>query len=309
MNKISVIIPVYNVENYIQDCLDSVRNQSLEDLEILCINDSSTDHSFDIVKKAAEEDPRIRCIENEKNLGLASTRNRGMELAQGEYVYFLDSDDMIRQNAMQELYEQASAEQLDAVVFASEMIYESEELREQFKRDRAGFTNVYPGVLEGKELFLRWMDPWEWVPLQQRYFYRRSFLEKHAIRFADGELHEDEAFAFDVLMHAQRIRISGEPYFIRRFRANSIMSSHPTMRNVEGCLEILRHTGAFSTEDSDLKKAIRFYMYKIFRETIRKYRVIRSEGGSTVLSEKAGQDPVKKHIFSLVEACGLWENV
>lgn len=304
--KVSVIIPVYNVEPYVAECLESVQRQTLRDIEILCINDASTDGSFEIVRKLAAEDQRIQCYENSRNLGLASTRNCGLELARGQYVYFLDSDDMIRPETLAQLYRKAVEDELDAVVFSSRFIYESEELKEKFSKDRSGFGHVYPGILTGKELFMRWMETWEWMPSQPRYFYDRSFLENNWIRFPDGMLHEDESFAFDVLMKARRMRILDEAWFIRRFRKDSIMSSVPTMKNVESCLEILQQAGEYPAEDEDLKKAVRFYMHKIFLEASRKYRAVLDSGQPVLLSERMEEDPVKKQIFSLVEACGLW---
>ena len=304
--KVSVIIPVYNVEPYITDCLESVRRQTLKDIEILCVNDASTDGSFEIVKKLAADDQRIQCFENSRNLGLASTRNYGLELARGQYVYFLDSDDMIRPEAMAQLYRRAVEDELDAVVFSSRFIYESEEMKERFSRDRSGFEHDYPGILTGKELFMRWMETWEWMPSQPRYFYDRSFLENNWIRFPDGMLHEDEIFAFDVLMTARRMRVVDEDWFIRRFRRDSIMSSVPTMKNVESCLEILQQAGEYPAEDEQLKKAVRFYMHRIFLESARKYRAVLESGQSVRLSERTEADPVKKQIFTLVEACGLW---
>ncbi len=304
--KVSVIIPVYNVEPYITECLESVRRQTLKDIEILCVNDASTDGSFEIVKRMAAVDQRIQCFENSRNLGLASTRNYGLEMARGQYIYFLDSDDMIRPEAMAQLYRRAVEDELDAVVFSSRFIFESEELKERFSRDRSGFENEYPGILTGKELFMRWMENWEWMPSQPRYFYDRSFLENNWIRFPDGMLHEDESFAFDVLMTAQRMRVVDEDWFIRRFRSHSIMSSGPTMKNVESCLEILKQAGEYPAEDGPLKKAVRYYMHRIFLETSRKYRAVLDSGQPVRLSERAEADPVKKQIFTLVEAWGLW---
>ena len=306
MAEISVIIPVFNVEEYVGSCLESVQRQSFQDLEILCVNDASEDASFEIVRRIAGTDSRIRCIENERNQGLASARNRGLEHAEGKYVYFLDSDDMIRQDALEKLYERASAEKLDALIFASEFIFETEALKETFSRDRSGFRRIPPEILNGRDLFVLWMENWDWMPSQPRYFYNRRFLERNSLRFPDGRLHEDEFFTFDVLMHASRIRIIDEKLFIRRFRGNSIMSSVPTMKNVESCLEILKRTGEFSTEEESLRKAVRFYMYKIMMETVRKYRALSAFGRPAALTEEAGRDPVIRSLFTMIEAYSLW---
>ena len=93
--KISVIIPVYNVESFLPQCLDSVVNQSYRDIEIICVEDCSTDSSMQILRDYAQNDNRIKIIQNTKNLGLGLARNVGLEYATGEYIHFLDSDDWI----------------------------------------------------------------------------------------------------------------------------------------------------------------------------------------------------------------------
>ena len=97
MPKVSVIIPVYNVEKYLRECLDSVVNQTLKDIQIILIDDGSTDSSLGICKEYAQKDNRIKIIE-QKNQGAGAARNRGMSEAKGDYLYFLDSDDFLELN-------------------------------------------------------------------------------------------------------------------------------------------------------------------------------------------------------------------
>ena len=281
---VSVVIPVYNVERYVADCLDSVIAQTLSNIEIICINDCSTDGSRAVVESYLEKDARISLYDNEVNRGLATTRNRGLDRAKGKYVYFLDSDDMIEKNALQELYSAAERDNLDAAVFAARFIFEDESMRPKFGSNPAAYKGDYPDVMKGQELYKKWMELWDWMPSQPRYFYRREFLIDNKIRYIDGMLHEDETFAFDVLMHAERIRLLKEEYFIRRFRASSIMSSTPTMRNVDGCITILSHVDAFKTDDAELRKAIEFYMSKIFTDVTKKYRAVRDSGQNLELN-------------------------
>ena len=264
--KVSVVIPVYQVEAYIEECLDSVRNQTLTDLEILCVDDCGTDGSWEKVRRAAGKDDRIRLLRNERNKGLAASRNRGLDQARGEYVYFLDSDDRITPDALSELVTRADRDHLDVIAFCASFIYENEGLREKFCRNPAVFKGEYPEVMSGKELYVRWMDRWDWMPSQPRYFYRRAFLQENNIRFPEGMLHEDEMFAFDVFMKAQRMKACPEKWFIRRFRADSIMTGQMSFRNVEGCIRILQHIAAEQQEyrkDPALHKAVCFYRKKI----------------------------------------------
>ncbi|GEM_PF-2877934 len=272
--KVSVVIPVYQVEAYIEECLLSVQGQTLTDIEIICVNDCGTDASWDKVQAAAGKDSRIRLLENPRNMGLSASRNHGLSAASGEYVYFLDSDDMIEENALEELYALSKREDLDAAVFCASFIYENEELRNRFSGNPAVFKRAYPSVLSGKELYRRWMEAWDWMPSQPRFFYRRSFLNDNHIRFWEGVLHEDEIFAFDVLMKAARVRVCPDEWFIRRFRASSIMTGRPTMKNVEGCIHILQHLAASQkelSEDPSLKKAADFYRTKIVNNVWQKF--------------------------------------
>ena len=93
MNKVSIIMPIYNVEKYIKQSLDSVVNQTLKDIEIICVNDCTPDKSFEIVKEYAVRDSRFVLIENETNQGQGVARNRALDIATGEYIMFLDPDD------------------------------------------------------------------------------------------------------------------------------------------------------------------------------------------------------------------------
>ena len=137
--KVSVIVPVYNVEPYVEDCLRSVMAQDCRDLEMICIHDAGQDGSWEVVKSLAKEEPRMRLYENERNQGLAATRNRGLALAQGKYVYFLDSDDMIREDALGALWERAERENLEVQVFGASFLYETKALEEKFHASRGAF--------------------------------------------------------------------------------------------------------------------------------------------------------------------------
>ena len=112
MYKLSVIIPVYNVENYLRECLDSITSQTVKDIEIICIDDGSTDNSPKILKEYQKKDSRIKIITKE-NGGQASARNLGIKKAQGEYIAFIDSDDFIESEMLEKLYTKAKDNNLD----------------------------------------------------------------------------------------------------------------------------------------------------------------------------------------------------
>lgn len=114
--KVSVVIPVYNTENYLKECLNSIMNQTLDEIEIICINDGSKDNSLELLLEAASKDHRIS-VYTQKNSGLSVTRNRGAELANGKYIYFMDSDDILDKNALYKLFFRAEKDSLDMICF------------------------------------------------------------------------------------------------------------------------------------------------------------------------------------------------
>ena len=116
MVKISVIVPVYNVEPYLPQCLDSLIEQTFNDIEIICVNDGSTDGSLNVLNHYAAKDSRIKVIDK-PNGGVSSARNRGLDAAQGEYISFVDGDDWLKQNAYEEIISAVDKRNVDMAVF------------------------------------------------------------------------------------------------------------------------------------------------------------------------------------------------
>lgn len=117
MPKVSIIIPVYNVEKYLRQCLDSVVNQTLTDIEIICVNDCSPDNSLSILKEYAENDNRIKIIDLKENVGLGQARNIAMQQATGEYIMFVDSDDWLELVACKKAYDRINTNESDVCFF------------------------------------------------------------------------------------------------------------------------------------------------------------------------------------------------
>ena len=126
MTKLSVIMPVYNVAKYLPMCLDSIICQTLDDIEIICVNDGSTDESLSVLQEYKEKDSRIIIIDK-KNEGSGVARNTALAIAQGEYVYFVDGDDWLdNDSVLKMLYEKAMADELDILIFGGLSCYEKE---------------------------------------------------------------------------------------------------------------------------------------------------------------------------------------
>ena len=201
---VSVIVPVYNVEQYLPQCLDSIVNQTLKNIEIICVNDSSTDNSLNILNHYAEKDPRIKVV-TQPNGGAGAARNRGLSLAAGKYLSFLDSDDFFEPDMLELAYNKAVCDKADFVVFQSDQYY----------TDRKEFVSV-PWTLREKEIppytpfnhrqmtdnIFKVFVGWAWDKL-----YDREFVEKNHLRFQEQRTSNDMLFVFSGLAVAKRISV------------------------------------------------------------------------------------------------------
>lgn len=228
--KVSVVVPVYNVEKYLRDCLNSVLSQTIKNFEIIVVNDASTDKSAEIAKEYLV-DKRVRIIHNKINSGLGITRNNGLDVAEGEYVYFLDSDDAIAPNALETMLK--AAEETGA-----DVIHMSENYDARWDSDKQQYVNHlkkehikdFPNdILARMEHWVSYLTrPVVWLNL-----FRKDFLIKNSLRFPDM-ISEDETFAFAVYCFAKKICKINGIFYIHRMREGSIMNRHSEERLKEG---------------------------------------------------------------------------
>lgn len=237
--RVSVIIPTYNVESYIDEALTSIRSQTLDSLEIICVDDGSTDATIERLREHASADPRVRVFAIGTNRGPSAARNCGIEAARGEFVYFLDSDDVLEVNALRELVDLACAENLDvvyfgAVPFSSELTdpVQTEAFRRLYSRSRP-----YELGVSGAQMFSEMHAADDWTSSVCLYMMRRHVLTAAEIRFTEGYLHEDHWFSIAVALAAPRAAcVQGTPYQ-RRIRSGSIMTKRPSAANAIGLLQ------------------------------------------------------------------------
>lgn len=182
MKKISVLIPVYNTSKYLERCLNSVINQSLREIEIICINDGSTDNSLEIIEEYQRSDTRIKII-NQKNIGLSGARNSGIKLAQGEYILHIDSDDWIEQDYLKDMYELAKKEQADIVISDFYMDYNGEKIEYIIDQGKSRIINKEQCL---KYIFYLRGYPAVWNKLFKRKLYTNNQIE-HPININLGE--------------------------------------------------------------------------------------------------------------------------
>lgn len=219
MVKVSVIIPVYNVERYVCDCLDSIINQTLKDIEIICINDGSTDNSLKILKKYALNDNRIIVLDQE-NGGHAVATNRGIDLATGDYLYLMDSDDVLELNALELCYNKIKNNKSDFVIFKAINYLDS--TNEYYETEVYSMNKIYRKVGNqifnykdiGPLMFEASVTPWSKL-------YKRDFIIHENIRFPEGLIFEDNVFFFKALLTAKRISFLNKFLFTRRWYTSS----------------------------------------------------------------------------------------
>lgn len=218
MVRISVIVPVYNVERYLEECLNHIVKQTFRDIEIICINDGSTDNSPSILNQFAEKDSRI-IIVNQKNQGLGAARNKGIELAKGDYIYFMDGDDYLELTAFEELYEISQRYDLDFAMFKLNNFNQSnnEPIHDEYYtmpylKNRAGSNIFNYSDVEDMALKLA-------VNACGSFFKREFIIE---LRFPEGLLFEDNVFFTKALFKAERIFFYDKFLYNRRVRDDSL---------------------------------------------------------------------------------------
>lgn len=222
--NISVLVPVYNVEPYLAQCLESICSQTLRELEVVCVDDASTDGSLSILREFAERDPRVKVVQAPENGGLSRSRNLAMNHAVGEYLFLVDSDDWLETDLLEEMYRRAKA--LDA------------------DRLACGFRYYYESAPDREDRFLpEDMAPPEkgWLPCTPEtigkihhgaggMMIRRSIVEKHGIRFPEGVACEDLYFHYAVFPWCRRVCVVSRAAYVYRKRAGSITSERFCVR-------------------------------------------------------------------------------
>lgn len=197
MTKLSIIVPVYNVEKYLPKCLESLIKQTLKDIEIICVNDGSMDNSLTILKEFASKDSRIRIINNQHQ-GVAKTRNTGIEQSTGEYIGFVDSDDYIDIDFFEKLYNSATKSNSD-IAIASILKHKN-------------FFNIYNAKYTKEETAITIQDKIKLCEDKKHFFfyawnkiYHSGFIKENNIKFSEGQIYEDVMFAIKALYYSNKI--------------------------------------------------------------------------------------------------------
>lgn len=270
-SKISVIIPFYNVEKYLDKCLNSVRKQSLKDIEIICVDDCSPDNSYKIAEKHANEDSRIRIIRHKKNLGLGGARNTAIHEATADYVASVDSDDYMLPNMLERLWEEAEKGKFDIVCCGFEKVDESGEvLAKSFLANEVA-TNDNNSI----DIFTK-VNPAFWNKLWKR----SLFIENH-IFFPEHLYFEDMPTMPRLLAKSANIKIIQDRLYHYLIRPDSITASYSAkhimdyFQGFELLLDFLEENDLINRYKSEFLSYIdtnmTFYSTKILESSMDKY--------------------------------------
>jgi len=262
-------MPAYNVELYINDAILSILIQTYRAYELIIIDDGSTDSSHSIVQYNAKLDNRIKVI-SQKNNGLSAARNTGLKYAKGKYIYFFDSDDILKSDTFSLCIEYINHFQLDLIVFSGAAFSENKEEIEEHP------FFLKPDILTpllGQDLLTRLVSLDSYSSSACLYLFSKELVEQNNLFFDEGFLHEDEGFTPILYCSAKRAISLKTCFFMRRIRRNSIMTTLASWKNIEGCIQAVYKIESFNNRYAYLttqtKRTLRQIQRQLLRRSIR----------------------------------------
>lgn len=240
--KFSIVVPVYNVEAYLDDCLRSLQTQDYKDYEIICVNDGSTDRSREILTQWESRFTQMKILDRE-NGGLSAARNTGLAAAKGDYILFVDSDDWLEPKTLQTLHDNLNGE--DMLCFACK------------RTDNKSIDHLLPVQCGGWDYYnCHALKHWEtpFVCVVQR-CYRREFLLDNDLLFREGILHEDNEFTPRACFNAKTVRVIPDILYNYRVRPGSIMTTRG-LRSKESLITIGNELSAYFSRQQGINKTI-----------------------------------------------------
>ncbi len=264
--KVFVIIPIYNTAPYLPQALDSICNQTLKELQIILINDGSTDNSQEIIEAYAQKDSRIEWV-TQANAGQGHARNVGLKKAVGDYVYFMDSDDMLQEDCLEQGYRLCEAEELDYVTFDAESFDTQTGAREYTAYNRKGAIDS-ERIWDSKELLWHALMNSSFRSSLCIFLFKRELLERHQITCPEGIIHEDNAFVLKAMLCAQRVRYLPTMYFQRRVRPSSTMTVRYSLRNIRGYVTTAILVRSWVDEHPEWRDYITLYLRKTLNSVV-----------------------------------------
>lgn len=250
--KISVIMPVYNAVKYLSHSIDSILGQSLKEIELICVNDVSTDDSLKKLKEYQKRDKRVKIVNNLLNSGPGISRNKGIKRARGEFICFVDSDDWLEKDACERLYKTAIKEEADVVFIKPKFVFTNKivlDKRLLTKKD-----------LKDKKVFLKTIRrEVAWAPWSK--MVKRSLIKKHKIYFPNIYVSEDMDFSYKVIYYANKIAVE-EKYLYNYFLHEGSLTSYTNAeRRINNYLESIKLFEKFLKEKKLFEKLRKDFIY------------------------------------------------
>lgn len=267
---VSVIIPVYNTEKYVEEAIRSILDQTLKDIEVIIVNDGSTDNSLTILQHIAATDHRVSVF-SQANQGQATARNLGLSKAKGKYVYFMDSDDLLESQCLQLCVEKCDTDHLDFVFFDAESFSLDQNLKigYTYRRCNQLEDRVYSG-LEITNILLD-LDGFRVAPWLQ--LISREYLTEIQLKY-QVTTHEDELFTDLLFVRAKRVGCINQVFFHRRLRSASVVTTPFSAKNLNAYIFIIDQLIAFDLQfpDGKFHKTIERMVVHILNGTMYKTR-------------------------------------
>lgn len=263
---ISVIIPVYNAEEYLDECLQSILKQTIiENIELICVNDGSSDSSLDILNMYKTKFPNMIIID-QKNAGSAIARNNGLQIAKGEYIYFVDNDDYLaNENCLSELYSVAKKESLDILNFNHFILKNNSLNKFSIKREN---NKIYTGkeYLSTAQKGNITNTPWDKI-------LKRSYLQEINFAYTSGVISDDAEALLRLFYNAKKVSFIDNYAYVYRIRPNSVMTGEKTEKYIISTKKILETYTAYYKSEKD-KGIKRFLKSLIFNRLVSYYELI-----------------------------------
>ena len=244
MEKISVLVPVYNAEKYIEKCIKSIINQTYKNIEIILVDDGSTDSSGKICDEYGKKDDRIIVVHQE-NKGLSGARNTGLDIAKGKYIMFLDSDDTFEKDACENLYNEIEKTNADIAIGAHRVLYDSGKIIEKATHEN---SVLEPKIVLERILYDDGIDLSAWGKL-----YKISLFED--IRFPKGRLFEDSATTYMLVDKAKKIAVHSESKYNYIIRKDSISNASFSPKKMDLITSTREMSEYVKNKYPDLEKA------------------------------------------------------
>lgn len=314
MPKISVIIALYNKEQYIEQCIESVLKQSLNDIEIIIVDDCSSDNSYNIVQEYAKKDNRIKCIRNDKNYNTGITRNRGIDAACGEYIYSLDADDFLYPNCLEKAYDIAHENDLD-ILIGNFIQINNNNTEEKYCSTLDGLNETsnmkfnYNALIDINECIINGAFkeyPWS----LNRTLFKRNYISMYDIKNSSSGFAEDIIFSHKALFNAKRLMFTKEVFFY--YRVNELSICNSTSMKYFDIFNVLHDFDDYFIQNDNIfnicktnYEKYKFFILNLsynhtpFEHKPKFLKILKSYLGITEFKKFIHQNKIKNHIISI----------